>query len=134
LKPENILIENKSERHPQIRLIDFGFAQYFEQDKSGNYAASLLTSRAGSPYYMAPEVIQGNYDNRCDLWSIGVITYVLLAGYPPFNSDNDAKLFKSIQLCDYEFHDDVWENISDNAIKFIQKLLQPNLNLRMTLE
>mmetsp|Transcript_9439 Transcript_9439/g.7206 ORF Transcript_9439/g.7206 Transcript_9439/m.7206 type:complete len:84 (-) Transcript_9439:845-1096(-) len=83
---------------------------------------------------MAPEVIQGNYDNRCDLWSIGVITYVLLAGYPPFNSDNDAKLFKSIQLCDYEFHDDVWENISDNAIKFIQKLLQPNLNLRMTLE
>jgi len=133
LKPENILVENNSESHPQIRIIDFGFAQYFDRDKNGGYG-SFFTSRAGSPYYMAPEVIQGNYDYKCDLWSIGVITYVLIAGYPPFNSDNDAKLFRQIELCDYEFHDDVWNSISSDCIKFIQKLLQPNLKHRIGID
>jgi len=61
---------------------------------------------------MAPEVIDGLYDQSCDMWSIGVITYCLLAGYPPFNADTDAQLFKKIKFCDFTFHDDVWSNIS----------------------
>lgn len=54
---------------------------------------------------MAPEVLDGLYDETCDMWSIGVIAYCLLCAYPPFNSDNDAKLFRQIKLADFEFHD-----------------------------
>lgn len=53
-------------------------------------------SRTGTPYYMAPEVLNGSYDESCDMWSIGVIAYCLLSGYPPFNADNDAQLYRKI--------------------------------------
>jgi calcium-dependent protein kinase len=57
---------------------------------------------------MAPEVLEGAYDETCDMWSIGVITFCLLCGYPPFNADTDQELFRKIKLCDYEFHDPEW--------------------------
>lgn len=57
---------------------------------------------------MAPEVINGSYDKACDLWSIGVITYCLLCGYPPFNGKTDAQLFYKIKTCDYQFDEDYW--------------------------
>ena len=79
-----------------------------------------LNSRTGTPYYMSPEVLEGKYDEACDMWAIGVITYILLCGYPPFNAENDAKLFRQIKLCDFEFHDDQWCNISEDAKKFIR--------------
>jgi serine/threonine protein kinase len=75
---------------------------------------------------MAPEVLDGSYDETCDMWSIGVITYCLLCGYPPFNSDNDAKLFRKIKLCDFEFHEDFWSDISEDAKRFIRSLIDPN--------
>ena len=63
----------------KIKLIDFGLSAYFDE-------SSLLHSKVGTPYYVAPEVLDGNYSKECDMWSIGVITYILLIGYPPFNS------------------------------------------------
>ena len=63
----------------KIKLIDFGLSAYFDE-------SSLLHSKVGTPYYVAPEVLDGNYSKECDMWSIGVITYILLVGYPPFNS------------------------------------------------
>jgi calcium-dependent protein kinase len=85
LKPENIMIENKSSsKDPLIKVIDFGLAKYFKSDEVN------MNTRTGTPYYMAPEVLKGSYDESCDMWSIGVITYCLLCGYPPFNADNDA--------------------------------------------
>lgn len=65
------------------------------------------------------------------MWSIGVITYSLLAAYPPFNADNDAQLFRKIKFCDYEFHKDVWSEISDDAKRFISSCLQSLPDLRM---
>jgi calcium/calmodulin-dependent protein kinase I len=65
------------------------------------------------------------------MWSIGVITYCLLASYPPFNADTDVKLYRKIQLCDYEFHPDVWDSISSDAKKFVMGLLQPVPELRL---
>lgn len=85
LKPENILFESKS-RDAQVRLIDFGLAKFF---KTNGLKLTPLKTRIGTPYYMAPEVLEGNYDETCDMWSIGVITYCLLCGYPPFNAETD---------------------------------------------
>lgn len=105
LKLENIMFETKGKatKDPMIKVIDFGFAKYFSTIES-----DLMTSRTGTPYYMAPEVLSGAYDKSCDLWAIGVMTYCLLAGYPPFNADSDAQLFRKIELCDYQFFEDDW--------------------------
>ena len=64
-----------------IKIIDFGLAKYLHND-------SMLMSKVGTPYYVAPEVLDGKYDKNCDNWSVGVITYTLLSGYPPFFSNN----------------------------------------------
>ena len=69
-----------------MRLIDFGLAKFF---KTKGHNLTPLKTRIGTPYYMAPEVLEGNYDETCDMWSIGVITYCLLCGYPPFNAETD---------------------------------------------
>ena len=70
-----------------MKLIDFGLAKYFSPAEDGIH--DLMKTKIGTPYYMAPEVLNGAYDEACDMWSIGVITYCILCGYPPFNADND---------------------------------------------
>ena len=100
-----------------------------------NGEAQKMNTKLGTPYYVSPEVLNGNYDKRCDLWSIGVITYVLLAGEPPFHGENAAQVFKKIQTTDYDFHGEVWEfEISNSAQKFIERLIEPSLKKRMTVE
>jgi calcium-dependent protein kinase len=81
LKPENIMFVDDSSELP-IKVIDFGLAEYF--DKTGE---NKLNSKIGTPYYIAPEVLDGIYNESCDMWSIGVITYCLMAGYPPFQAN-----------------------------------------------
>lgn len=78
LKPENLLIDGTD---GSIKLIDFGISIKLEPGKS-------LSNRMGTPFYMAPEVIVGSYDQKCDIWSCGVILYIFLSGKPPFNADN----------------------------------------------
>ena len=75
--------------------------------------------------YFAPEVLyEEGYDMRCDLWSLGVVTYALLSGEPPFNGKNTAQLEKKIKSCDYDFDGEIWEKgISKQAVNFIEKLL-----------
>ena len=85
LKPENILFESRS-KDASVRLIDFGLAKYYTK---GDKCMTLMKTRIGTPYYMAPEVLDGAYDETCDMWSIGVIAYCLLCGYPPFNAETD---------------------------------------------
>ena len=94
-----------------------------------------MNTKLGTPYYVSPEVLDGKYDKRCDLWSIGVITFVLLSGEPPFHGENAAAVFKKIRQTDYEFKNEVWDHeVSPQAIKFIERLLEPNLNRRMSVE
>jgi calcium-dependent protein kinase len=78
LKPENILIDHESQT---LKIADFGTAVFFDPNKK-------LKDLVGTPYYMAPEVINGNYDEKCDVWSCGVILYILLSGSPPFNGNS----------------------------------------------
>jgi calcium-dependent protein kinase len=87
LKPENIIINQNT---LQIKLIDFGLSAYFDE-------VSQLRSKVGTPYYVAPEVLEGDYNKECDMWSIGIITYILLVGYPPFNSSNMKVIYEKIK-------------------------------------
>lgn len=74
---------------------------------------------------MAPEVYQGNYDQRCDIWSLGVILYIMLGGYFPFGSDSEQGLIDKVKSFDYDFDDEVWYEISDDAKDLIQSCLLP---------
>lgn len=93
-----------------------------------------MRTKIGTPYYMAPEVLDGAYDETCDMWSLGVITYCLLCGYPPFNAETDQQLFRKIKSCDYEFHLPEWGSVSEEAKGFIEGLLKLNPKARMTPE
>lgn len=84
LKPENLLLELKKSfaEGNTVKVIDFGTSIEFTRDEK-------LNARLGTAYYIAPEVLRGEYDEKCDVWSCGVILYILLCGYPPFNGDTD---------------------------------------------
>merc|ERR1719160_1234288 len=95
LKPENFLFTEalpKSEpiRNNTLKVIDFGIAKRFKRNESGKTLP--MTTRAGTAYYVAPEVMNGKYDEKCDIWSCGVILYILLSGAPPFAGENDADI------------------------------------------
>jgi calcium-dependent protein kinase len=102
IKPENLLFENTSDS-AKIKLIDFGLSKFISESTEGD-----LQTKVGTPYYVAPEVLKGVYDKRCDLWSIGVITYILLCGYPPFYGSNNKEIFDKIKNCKYEFFAEDW--------------------------
>ena len=125
LKPENILFNSNLQ---DVKLIDFGMSKILQDENA------LMNTKLGTPYYISPEVLNGKYDKRCDMWSIGVITFVLLTGEPPFWGRNAAELFKKIKTCDYDFIQPVWENISREAQLFIISLIEPDVQTRLTVE
>jgi len=84
LKPENMLLETNRE-DSIIKVIDFGTSRIFYQNKN-------MSQKFGTPYYIAPEVLRKNYTEKCDIWSCGVILYILLCGYPPFNGNNKNEI------------------------------------------
>jgi calcium-dependent protein kinase len=94
LKPENILIDNREKN--TIKLIDFGTSQVFRSEEK-------MQLVLGTAYYIAPEVLQGNYDEKCDVWSIGVILYILLSGIPPFSGNNDEEIMKKVEKGKYTY-------------------------------
>lgn len=119
LKPENIMLESKSLNDFSIKLIDFGTANYCDEH-------SHLTQKVGTSYYIAPEVILKHYSQKCDIWSIGVILYILLVGFPPFDGESDEEIMNNILKYDVSYDDSEWENLSPAAIKFLKKLLNKN--------
>jgi calcium/calmodulin-dependent protein kinase I len=83
-----------------------------------------LTTQCGTPGYVAPEILEGKpYDTQSDMWSLGVIVYILLGGYPPFIEQNQRELFRKIRKGQYEFHEEYWGQVSDDAKGLISKLL-----------
>lgn len=115
LKPENILFSSQSPE-AVLKIIDFGFADYF-------FDNTKLTASLGTCYYVAPEVINGSYDCKCDIWSLGVILYILLVGFPPFNGANDDAIFSKIRLGVYSLDHKEWKNISETAKDLVRKML-----------
>jgi len=114
LKPENLLCEKGSN---VVKIADFGLSKDFSM-------ASVMQTCCGSPSYVSPEVLSGGvYDTSCDVWSLGVITYVLLSGYLPFFADTQPELFDKIMEGSFEFSQPIWENISDEAKDFVTQCL-----------
>ena len=118
LKPENILFENNSP-DAEIKIIDFGLSRKYSKDVK-------LHSVLGTPYYVAPEVLKGSYDQKCDIWSIGAMTYLLLCGRPPFNGSTDKEIFDNILCSEVKFDLPIWNNISNNAKSFVKLCLEKN--------
>jgi len=127
LKPENILFVNNDNNSSYIKIADFGLAYYNRNNNNNN----KLHEIAGSPFYMAPEVLKGDYDYKCDIWSIGIITYFLLSGILPY-FDNDIKnLFKKIIKEEVNYNINELFNVSNDAIDFIKRCLIKNPNKRL---
>jgi calcium-dependent protein kinase len=129
LKPENFLFLDKSD-DAEIKIIDFGLSKKFDHAEMMGEMKTIV----GTPFYVAPEVLQGQYDKQCDVWSIGVILYILLCGYPPFDGDNNKEIFRAIMKNDLEFDPEDWSQISAEGIDLIKKMLDKDLSRRITLE
>jgi len=126
LKPENVLLTLGKDGGPDvIKVTDFGLAKDMGEE--------MLKTSCGTPDYVAPEVIMGMaYDNSVDIWSIGVITYILLCGFPPFYGNNDQQVFEKIMKAEFDFPSPEWDKISDEAKDFIEKILVLDTNKRPT--
>jgi len=117
LKPENLLVGGPNE--DEIKIADFGLSKSFGSGPEGR-----LETSCGTPDYVAPEVLRGEvYDHSVDLWSIGVITYILLCGFPPFWGESQGELFDKILSVSFDFPDPEWTNVSQDAKDFISHLL-----------
>jgi calcium-dependent protein kinase len=115
LKPENMLFTSSSPNSP-LKLIDFGTSQICDPIKK-------LSQVAGTPYYIAPEILTGDYDEKCDIWSCGVILFMMLSGKPPFAGELRDDLFRSIVLGKYSMDGPQWRRISPQAKALVRQLL-----------
>jgi len=128
LKPENFIFSTKEPIEKSIlKIIDFGLSCVYKPDQ-------VLTTKAGTPYYVAPQVLAGKYDQLADMWSTGVIMYVLLCGYPPFFGETDAEVLSKVRLGNFSFNAADWKNVSEDAKNLIRMLLKMNPRDRYTAE
>lgn len=124
LKPENFLFANKKEA-AALKTIDFGLSVFFKPGER-------FTEIVGSPYYMAPEVLKRNYGPEVDVWSAGVILYILLCGVPPFWAETEQGVAQAIIRSVVDFRRDPWPKVSDNAKDLVKRMLNPDPKQRLT--
>ncbi|KAH6776813.1 calcium-dependent protein kinase 13 [Perilla frutescens var. hirtella] len=124
LKPENFLFSNKKENSP-LKAIDFGLSIFF---KPGERFSEIV----GSPYYMAPEVLRRNYGPEIDIWSAGVILYIMLCGVPPFWAESEQGVAQAIIRGKIDFEREPWPSISESAKSLVRQMLEPDPKLRLT--
>lgn len=125
LKPENFLFTNEEEDSP-IKIIDFGLSIL------NDTPLGVLREPVGSPHYVAPEVLLRSYTSKCDIWSIGAVTYTLLSGLLPFNGKTDKDTLRLVERANLKFHGRKWEKISPAAKDFCRCLLSKSIIRRPT--
>ena len=128
IKPENILIPSGGGvniDYTLLKIIDFGASVLMKGGKK-------ITFRFGTPYYIAPEVLKQSYNEKCDIWSTGVILYLLLVGSPPFDGDNDSEIWKKIINDEIDYSNPNMKSLSPEAIDLLQKILVKNPDKRLS--
>lgn len=119
LKPENLLLFSEHDDSHHIKIADFGLARRVSPNNP-----NCLRTKCGTPEYAAPDVFCGKtYGVKSDMWSMGVIIFILLSGYPPFTEQSTSKLLLKIRSAKYTFDDEYWCNVSDGAKDLVSKLL-----------
>ncbi|XP_052198562.1 calcium-dependent protein kinase 20-like [Diospyros lotus] len=124
LKPENFLFVNQQEES-LLKTIDFGLSVFFRPGET-------FSDVVGSPYYVAPEVLRKNYGQECDVWSAGVIIYILLSGVPPFWDETEQGIFEQVLTGELDFVSEPWPSISDGAKDLVRKMLVRDPKKRLT--
>lgn len=124
LKPENVLFENPKGNH--IKIIDFGTSRVFVRNQK-------MKQRFGTPFYVAPEVLNGVYDHKCDIWSCGVILYVLLSGKPPFYARSVDGVLEKVKKGQFTMEGALWNEVSSEAKDLIQKMLTLDPEIRISI-
>ncbi|KAF5737632.1 CDPK-related kinase 7-like [Tripterygium wilfordii] len=124
LKPENFLFTTKEE-NSTLKAIDFGLSDYVKPDER-------LNDIVGSAYYVAPEVLHRSYGTEADMWSIGVIAYILLCGSRPFWARSESGIFRAVLKADPSFDEAPWPSLSPEAIDFVKRLLNKDYRKRLT--
>jgi len=127
LKPENILVEidQRQQDITSLKIIDFGTSRPFKKNQK-------LKDTLGTPYYIAPEVLKEKYDEKCDVWSCGVIMYILLTGCPPFDGRNDEEILKHVKTGNVDYNIEQLRHISSQAKSLLKKMLTYDSNNRIT--
>eukprot|EP01026_Neomeris_dumetosa_P039070 TRINITY_DN31_c9_g1_i4.p1 TRINITY_DN31_c9_g1~~TRINITY_DN31_c9_g1_i4.p1 ORF type:complete len:498 (-),score=83.19 TRINITY_DN31_c9_g1_i4:347-1840(-) len=126
LKPENFLLADPSES-AVLKATDFGLSVFFKDGE-------MFSDVVGSAYYVAPEVLRRNYDYSADIWSCGVILYILLSGVPPFWGESEQQIFRSILNDELDFQSDPWPQISKEAKDAVRRMLDRNVKNRASAE
>ncbi|OIW02809.1 hypothetical protein TanjilG_29585 [Lupinus angustifolius] len=124
LKPENFLLLNKDDDSP-LKATDFGLSVFYKQGE-------VFKDLVGSAYYIAPEVLKRKYGPEVDIWSVGVILYILLCGVPPFWAESETGIFNSILRGHVDFTSDPWPSISPQAKDLVRKMLNTDPKQRLT--
>ncbi|MFS7908483.1 putative protein kinase CAMK-CDPK family [Helianthus anomalus] len=124
LKPENFLFNDEQEEAP-LKTIDFGLSMFFKPGE-------MFTDMVGSPYYVAPEVLRKFYSQECDIWSAGVIIYILLCGVPPFWDETEHGIFEQVLKGNLDFASEPWPSISESAKDLVRKMLVRDPKRRLT--
>lgn len=117
IKPENFLFFGKDESS-DLKIIDFGLSRILKGNKH-----QKMKTNAGTPYYISPEVLAGNYDLSCDMWSAGVMLYAMLCGYPPFYGEEKEDILDMVKKQVFDYDGEEWDKISADAKDLVSKLL-----------
>ena len=140
LKPENFIMISKKDPFT-LKIIDFGLSRTFNQGKSPEIlkekvvdgepnkparrrkTRAVLQTKAGTPFYIAPEILQGNYTEKCDVWSLGVILYILFCGYPPFYGESNRQILEAVKKGKLDFSSIEWKEKSKSAIDIVRRMI-----------
>ena len=124
MKPENFLLY-KEDDPTHIKLIDFGLAKRVVPNE-------IMNKPNGTPYYIAPEVLKGSYTTQCDIWSMGVIMFIMLCGKPPFGGKTNKDIIANVLNGQYQMKSSVWDSVSSEAKDIIGKLINRSADIRLT--
>jgi len=129
LKPENLLLESQPQEGKEIiiKMIDFGTSSLFS-------SSAHLHKKIGTPYYIAPEVLNMDYTEKCDVWSCGVILYILLSGYPPFPGKSNEDIMRKVRVGQFHFNHPEFNTVSAEAKTLIRNMLVMDQKTRISAE